>query len=251
MVSRKQLITGNWKMNLALDEALDLARGIRNRVRSHVDGGVAVCPPFPYLEPVAKVLKDTPVQVGAQDMDAYASGARTGAVSGPMLRSVGCTFTLVGHSERRAIFGDTNEMVSAKLRSALEHGLEVTLCVGESLEQRQAGTTFDVVLEQLESALSTVGGNQMKHIVIAYEPVWAIGTGHTATPEQAQEVHARIRSHIASLYDEDIANLLNIQYGGSVNPDNASSLKSQPDVDGALVGGASLNPESFIQIIRT
>ncbi|MBR57567.1 MAG: triose-phosphate isomerase [Myxococcales bacterium] len=251
MTTRKQRITGNWKMNLALDEALELARGIRNRVRAHVDSDVAVCPPYPYLEPIAQLLKDSPVQVGAQDMDAFASGARTGAVSGPMLRSVGCSFTLVGHSERRAIFGDTNEIVSAKLRAALEHDLDVTLCVGESLEQREAGTTFDVVLEQVESALSTIQAGQMNRIVVAYEPVWAIGTGHTATPAQAQEVHARIRSHIGHLYDADIANSLNIQYGGSVKPDNAATLKSQPDVDGALVGGASLDPESFIQIIRT
>jgi triosephosphate isomerase len=247
---RHQIISGNWKMHLELREALELARSLKNRVRANVDRAVSICPPYPYLESIARALEDSPLQVGAQDVDTDISGARTGAVSAPMLRSVGCSFTLVGHSERRSVFGDTDLVVAQKLRIALEHDLNVTLCVGESLAEREANRTNEVVLGQLDHGLNGLSNNQMSRIVIAYEPVWAIGTGRTATPEQAQEVHARIRARLKELFTEDVAENTRIQYGGSVNPENAAEILAQPDVDGALVGGASLKAESFIQIVR-
>jgi triosephosphate isomerase len=245
-----QLISGNWKMHLELKEALELARSLKNRVRNNVDRNVSICPPYPYLEPIARILADSPVEVGAQDIDIELSGARTGAVSAPMIRSVGCTFTLVGHSERRSVFGDTDQVVATKLRTALAHDLNVILCVGESLSEREAGKTSTVVLSQLDHGLGGLSSQQMTHIVIAYEPVWAIGTGLTATPAQAQEVHAQIRNRLKELFDNDIAESTRIQYGGSVKPENAAEILAQADVDGALVGGASLNAESFIQIVR-
>ncbi len=247
---RTELISGNWKMHLELKDALELARGLKNRVRANVDRGVSICPPYPFLEPIARLLEDSPVAVGSQDIDTELKGARTGAVSASMVRSVGCSFTLVGHSERRSVFGDSNQVVAKKLRTALEHDLNVTLCVGESLSEREANQTNEVVLGQLDQALNGLSDQQMSRIVVAYEPVWAIGTGRTASPEQAQEVHAQIRARLKELFNENIAGSMRIQYGGSVKPENAAEILAQPDVDGALVGGASLKAESFIEIVR-
>jgi len=190
------------------------------------------------------------VGVGAQDVDPEPKGARTGAVSAAMLKSVGATFTLVGHSERRHVFGDTDELVSRKLRAALDAGLGVTLCIGEKLEEREAGQTDQVVLSQLDSGLEGVSEAEISRVIIAYEPVWAIGTGRTATPDQAQEVHALIRAHLVETRGQAIAESMIIQYGGSAKPGNAADLLGQPDVDGLLIGGASLDAESFVAIIR-
>ena len=238
-------------MNLTWPEAKELGRQLKNMVRPIVDGQVAICPPYPYLEGLARLMEQSPVEVGAQDIDSEDSGARTGAVSGMILKSVGCSFTLVGHSERRQVFGDTNEIVAKKLQAALRNDLDVTLCVGETLKEREAGQTFTVVLEQLNVGLGDVTAAQMDRVKIAYEPVWAIGTGLVATPAQAQEVHAKIRGHLLELFSSEIADRTQIQYGGSVKPANSAELMSQVDIDGVLVGGASLSSESFIPIIRT
>jgi len=247
---RTTIIAGNWKMNLELEDALGLAQELRRLVRARVDGEVAICPPYPFLQPIAKALEGSAVDVGAQDVDAHKSGARTGAVSASMLRSVGCSFTLVGHSERRDVFGDTDEIIAQKLRAGLDHGLKVMLCIGEHLDDRESHRTFEVVLGQLDIALKDLTLEETSRITLAYEPVWAIGTGRSATPEQAQEVHQRIRAHIATLFNHDVAGSMRILYGGSVKSSNAADLLTQPDVDGALVGGASLKAESFVNIIR-
>jgi len=247
---RNTIIAGNWKMNLDFEEATELAQSLRRLVRARVDGDVAICPPYPYLQPIAKALEGTSITVGAQDVDFQDSGARTSAVSAPMLRSIGCGFTLVGHSERRDIFGDTDEIVAQKLRAALNNELNVMLCIGEHLDEREAFRTFEVVLGQLDIALEGLTPDEINRVTLAYEPVWAIGTGLSATPEQAQEVHERIRAHIGTRFNQDVAGSIRILYGGSVKPSNAAELLSQPDVDGALVGGASLNADSFVGIIR-
>jgi len=238
-------------MNLSWPEAQELGRDLRNKVRTNVDGQVSICPPYPYLAPLARLLEESAVEVGGQDVDSEDSGARTGAVSGGILKSIGCTFTLVGHSERRHIFQDTNEVVAAKLQAGLRNDLDVILCVGETQNERESNRTFEVVLHQLNVALEGLTAQQMDRIRIAYEPVWAIGTGLVATPSQAQEVHARIRGHLAELFSPTIAEQTQIQYGGSVKPANSAELMSQPDIDGVLVGGASLHSDSFISIIRT
>jgi triosephosphate isomerase len=248
---RQRIVTGNWKMNLTWPQAQDLGRELRNRVRPSVDGQVSICPPYPYLAPLARLLAESAVEVGGQDIDSEDSGARTGAVSGAILKSVGCSFTLVGHSERRHVFHDTNDVVAAKLQAGLRNDLDVTLCVGETQSERESGRTFQIVTEQLNVALNSLNAQEMSRVRIAYEPVWAIGTGLVATPEQAQEVHARIRGHLAELFSSIIADQTQIQYGGSVKPANSAELMSQTDIDGVLVGGASLESESFISIIRT
>jgi triosephosphate isomerase len=247
---RRPFIAGNWKMNLDFEAAMALAQILRRMVRDRVDGDVGICPPYPFLQPIAKALEGSAVQVGAQDVDPEISGARTGAVSASMLRSTGCAFTLVGHSERRDIFGDTDDLVALKLRAGLNHELQVMLCIGEHLAERQAFRTFEVVLDQLDIALADLSLDQISRITLAYEPVWAIGTGLSATPEQAQEVHEGIRAHIAKLFTPDVAASIRILYGGSVKPSNAAELLAQPDVDGALVGGASLKADSFVEIVR-
>ena len=247
---RTPTITGNWKMHLDRDEAVELARQIRNHTRPNVDGVVAVTPAYPFIYPVAKTLEGSAVGLGAQDVDPEPKGARTGAVSAAMLKSVGCTFTLVGHSERRHVFGDTDELVASKLRAALAAGLEVTLCIGEKLEQREAGRTDEVVLGQLDAGIQGLSDEDLARVILAYEPVWAIGTGRTASPEQAQEVHATIRAHLAETRGQAVAERTIIQYGGSVKPGNAAELLGQPDVDGLLIGGASLDAESFVAIVR-
>ena len=247
---RTTIIAGNWKMNLDFEEATELAQSLRRVVRARVDGEIAICPPYPYIQPIAKALEGSPISVGAQDVDPEFSGARTGAVAAPMLRSVGCGFTLVGHSERRDVFGDTDEIVAQKLRAALNNELNVMLCIGEHLDERKAFRTFEVVLGQLDVALEGLTPDEISRVTLAYEPVWAIGTGLSATPEQAQEVHERIRAHIGTRFNQDVAGSIRILYGGSVKPSNAAELLSQPDVDGALVGGASLNVDSFVGIIR-
>ncbi len=249
-MGRTTVIGGNWKMHLDLASATALTSELRNRLGSHRGAEVIVFPPFPFLVPVAERLRESAIGVGAQDLHTEASGAYTSAVSAEMIVSSGCSHVLVGHSERRAVFGDEEKIVAEKLSVALAAGLRPVLCIGETLEQRQAGQTFAVVRSQLDSALGEHTASALSDLVVAYEPVWAIGTGLTATPEQAQEIHASIRAHVADHLGLGFAAALRIQYGGSVKPANAVGLLGQDDIDGALVGGASLKAEDFASIVR-
>lgn len=242
-------MAGNWKMNLDRAGAVALARGLRERIGDRDDVDVAVAPPFVYIEAVVAALEGSPIKVGGQNACDQTSGAFTGEVSAAMLRDVGCSFVVLGHSERRHVYGETDELVNAKVERALAEGLEVVLCVGETLEERQAGQTEAVVRRHLGQGLAGVAAADMARVTIAYEPVWAIGTGHTATPEQAGEVHRYLRGLLSGLYDDRVSGSTRIQYGGSVKPDNVRELLAVEDVDGALVGGASLKPDSFHAIV--
>jgi triosephosphate isomerase len=244
---RQKIVAGNWKMhgsraeNAALVEAI-VARVADERV------GCLVLPPFVYLHEIARLLRGSPVRLGAQDLSAEAGGAFTGDVSGAMLRDVGCTHVLVGHSERRSIHAEANSLVARKFAAAQARGLVPVLCVGESLAERESGRTFEVVAAQLDAILTLSGVGTLATAVLAYEPVWAIGTGRTATPEQAQEVHAFLRQRVAA-GDAKIAGEIRILYGGSVKGANARDIFAMPDVDGGLVGGASLKAEEFLAIV--
>ena len=248
---RKLFIAGNWKMNLSGRKSCELVRKLGKQVGGVEEVKMAVCPPFVYLKDVAKILSDTSVAVGAQNMYPDPEGAFTGEVAGSMLLDVGCRYVILGHSERRHIMNETDEFINAKVHKALELGLEPIICVGEKLEQREAGETKDLVAAQVEGALANVAEARMDTVTIAYEPVWAIGTGKTATPEQADEVHGVIRDLIADMYSRSVADDLVIQYGGSVKPHNAEELLKKENIDGALVGGASLKAETFVPIIQT
>ncbi len=248
-MSRKLYIAGNWKMNTSLAEGKALAAGLTDAVGQVADVDVAVAPPFVYLAGVGEALGAGNISLGAQNMYYEDNGAFTGETSGAMLKDVGCSFVILGHSERRHVIGETDELINRKVVKALADGLDVILAVGELLEERQADQTMDVVSRQVKIGLEGVSAADMARVTVAYEPVWAIGTGVTASPEQAQEVHAEIRALLASLYDQAIADATRIQYGGSVKADNAAELLSLPDVDGALVGGASLKVDAFVGII--
>jgi len=237
-------------MNTSRDEAVALARGVADACSGIEAIDVAVCPPYVYLSAVADVVAASPVDVGAQNLYFEPKGAFTGEISASMLRDVGCRYAIVGHSERRHVFGESDALIAKKIRAALAGGLNVILCAGELLDERRADETNAVIRRQIESGLVGLSTQQMTQIVIAYEPVWAIGTGETATQEQAQEVHAFIRRLLADRFGADLAEATRIQYGGSVKPDNARDLMACPDVDGALVGGAALDTESFVAIIR-
>lgn len=236
-------------MFTSLTSAPQLAAAIAAGFPSHPRVEAAVCPPFPWLLPVAGALKGTAITLGAQDCYAEKEGAFTGEVSPRMLLEVGCKFVILGHSERRHILGESDALTNDKVHAALEEGLHVILCMGETLSERQRGLTERVFQRQVYAATSGLTDEQFRRLIIAYEPVWAIGTGHTATPEQAQDAHRFIRSKLSLLFGDLIAETVRILYGGSVKPDNAQNLLSQPDVDGALVGGASLKSESFLSII--
>jgi triosephosphate isomerase (TIM) len=246
---RKAVIAGNWKMNKTPEEAKELVKAILPHAQ---DAGceVIVCVPFVDLFPVLETAKDSCVKVGAQNCHWAPSGAFTGEISAPMLASMGVQYVIIGHSERRTYFGETDKTVNQRIRAALDNGLNVILCVGESLEQREQGITSELVAMQTKIALGGVSREELKRIIIAYEPIWAIGTGKTATAEQANEVCATIRAVVASLYDSTAADAMTIQYGGSMKPNNAAELLAQPDVDGGLIGGASLKPDDFAQIIK-
>ena len=246
---RRLIIAGNWKMNTSRADGLALAEGIAKAVGKSPTVEVAVCPPFVYLDAIAAALKGTSVGVGAQNCYFEASGAYTGEVSLDMLKDVGCQYVILGHSERRQIFGETDAEVNKKLHATLAGGLVPIVCVGETLEEREADKTMDIVGGQVKGSLAGLTAEQMAGTVIAYEPVWAIGTGKVATTEQAQEVHAGIRALLVEIFDADTAEKVRIQYGGSVKPDNAGDLLAQQDIDGALVGGASLKTDSFLGII--
>ncbi|HLT92370.1 MAG TPA: triose-phosphate isomerase [Woeseiaceae bacterium] len=245
---RDYLIAGNWKMNGGSDANAALVRGILSGA-SDLSCKLLICPPFPYLVPVAEMLRGTPVALGAQNVSEHRPGAYTGEVAAAMLTDVGCEYVIVGHSERRSLFGESNATVAAKFKAALAEGLVPILCVGETLEQREAGDTEQVIDAQLDAVLEGAGLEGFARAVVAYEPVWAIGTGRTATPEQAQAVHRHIRERLAA-QDAGIAERLPILYGGSVKGDNAAGLLAMPDIDGGLIGGASLKAEEFLAIAR-
>ena len=245
----KAFVAGNWKMNLDAAGAAALARGLKEKVRpGKMD--VAVCPPFVYLSQVAEVLTGSGIAVGAQDVYFEENGAFTGEVSVAMLKDVGCEYVIVGHSERRHVLGESDELINRKGRAALVGGLKVILCVGETLEEREGGKTEAVIERHLRQGLVEVPMGELGALTIAYEPVWAIGTGKTATPQQAQEAHAFARGVLADLFGQGEARKLRIQYGGSVKASNAAELLGQTDVDGALVGGASLKVDDFLGIIE-
>ncbi len=243
---RSKLVAGNWKMHGSLAANQGLLQAVRDGARGG-SAAVAVCVPYPYLAQARAMLEGGPVAWGGQDVSEHAQGAYTGEVSAAMLADFGCRYVLVGHSERRSFYGDTDAVVAAKFAAALKAGLTPVLCVGESLAEREAGITGDVVTRQLDAVLAVSGVSAFAAAVVAYEPVWAIGTGRTASPAQAQEVHALIRQRFAR-DSADVASRLQILYGGSVKPGNAKELFGQPDIDGGLIGGASLVAEDFLAI---
>ncbi len=245
---RKPIIAGNWKMHLSLQEASALVNQLKGSCQ-HDAVDVLVCPPFTALSTVAQLLKGTRIGLGAQDLYWEPQGAFTGEISAAMLVDVGCRFVIVGHSDRRQCFGETNDMVQRKVKAALSSVLIPIVCIGETLAQRDAHQTFDILTQQL-SALAVLSATDAQKLMIAYEPVWAIGTGRNATPEQAQEAHAFIRQWVAKQWGAEISERVRIQYGGSVNAANAASLPAQPDVDGALVGGASLKADALSVIVK-
>ncbi|MEC7500730.1 MAG: triose-phosphate isomerase [Planctomycetota bacterium] len=246
---RKTFIAGNWKMNLDRTQAVALAMELESGFATDSDVELAVCPPFVYLDAVSAVVQATAIALGAQDMYFEKEGAFTGEVSGGMLTDLGCHYVILGHSERRHILGETDDVINQKVHAALALGLKPILCVGELLEEREASQTEAVVRQQMQGSLDGISADQMEDVVIAYEPVWAIGTGKVATPEQAQSVHADLRRMIEACYNPEVASKVRIQYGGSVKPGNAGELLSLPDVDGALVGGASLTASDFLGIV--
>ena len=248
---RQKFVVGNWKMYTTAAEARRLAKAIVEGVGREDRVSVAVCPPFPYLALVGEMLKGSRVALGAQNLYPEKEGAFTGEVSPTMLLDLGCKYVILGHSERRHTLGESDAFINQKVRVALAAGLDVILCVGESLEQRQADQTEAVLDRQVTQGLAGVSAENLTRLSIAYEPLWAIGKlGHHATPEQAQDVHACIRQLFGQLSDEQSAHALTIQYGGSVEPENAAALLSRPGVDGALVGGASLHADQFLAIVR-
>jgi len=249
-MSRRLFIAGNWKMNLDRAGAAALATSLVRQIGSATAVDLAAAPPFVYLSAVGEALRGSRIALAAQDMFYEDNGAFTGEVSGAMLKDVGCSHVILGHSERRHVIGETDEVVSRKVVKALGDGLKVILCVGELLGQREAGETADVVTTQVKVGLEGVSAGAMSDVTIAYEPVWAIGTGKTATPQQAQEVHAMIRGLLGGMYGRGVAAATAIQYGGSVKPSNAAELLGQPDIDGALVGGAALKAADFVGIVQ-
>jgi triosephosphate isomerase len=246
---RKKFFAGNWKMNTNLHEAAQLAQGLVEGLGSEQRVQVAVCPPFPYLFSVAQVLKGSPILLGGQNLYPEQEGAFTGEVSPTMLRDVGCRYVILGHSERRHVLGESDAFINRKVKVALEGGLDVIFCVGETLDERQGNLTEQVLDRQVTAGLAGVTPEDMARVVVAYEPVWAIGTGQVATPEQAQEAHAFLRRRAGEIFGSGVAQNLIIQYGGSVKPVNVGTLLHQPDVDGALVGGASLKADVFLAIV--
>lgn len=248
MSKKKRLVVGNWKMHETRESALRLMSGVASGLQARIDTDVGLCVPFPFLELAARVLANTPIAWGAQTLSEHANGAHTGDVSGQMLKDFGCTYVIVGHSERRSAHGESDVVVAAKTKAALNAELTPILCVGETLDDREAGRTGPVILRQLDAVMSTLTPDERARCVLAYEPVWAIGTGRTATPQQAAEAHAQLRGRVAET-DADTAGTIRILYGGSVKPSSAEELFAQPGIDGGLIGGASLVDADFLAII--
>ncbi|AFE10526.1 triosephosphate isomerase [Corallococcus coralloides DSM 2259] len=250
-MARRKIVAGNWKMNKTVPEALALVRELRGAVAAMGDKvEVAIAPPFVALQPLHVALEGAPLQLAAQNCHWESSGAFTGEISAPMLAELGCAYVIVGHSERRQFFGETDATVNKRAKAVKAAGMTPIVCVGETLAERESNQTLTVVERQVRGALEGFSGADVATFVLAYEPVWAIGTGRTATTAQAQEVHAAIRGLLTRMYDEGTAERVRIQYGGSVKPDNAAELLGQPDVDGALVGGASLKAADFVAIVK-
>ncbi|MDE3001498.1 MAG: triose-phosphate isomerase [Gemmatimonadota bacterium] len=247
---RVPIVAGNWKMHMASAAAEQLARGIVDSLDGTLTVEVVVCPAFTVLDRVRNVLEDSPVRLGAQNLHWADEGAFTGEISAGMLLTCGCEFVILGHSERRTYFGETDTTVNQRLRAALGAGLKPIVCVGETIEERQSGATERVVERQVTAAFVDVPASDAAGCVVAYEPVWAIGTGLTASPLQAESVHTSIRRVLRGLYNGNVARAVRLQYGGSVNPENAADLLSRPDIDGGLIGGASLEPDAFATIVK-
>ena len=247
---RTPTVIGNWKMQGTLAEARPLATAVRDGLRRNRGVDVVLCPPFTALGAVAEIVKDSPIKLGAQNCHHEPSGAYTGEISSPMLVEIGCRYVLAGHSERRKEMGETDEMINKKVKAALTHGLIPVLCVGETGEERRQGLTFTTVEGQLRAGLAGIPAESVAGTVLAYEPVWAIGTGVNATPSQAEEVHGYLRGLLSELTSKETAQRIPILYGGSVKPENAEVLMAEPEIDGALVGGASLNATQFIAIVK-
>lgn len=249
-MARLPIIAGNWKMHKTASEAAQLAKGLVEKVGQVTDVEVVVCPTFTSLDAVAQAIKGSKIALGAQNCYWEDQGAFTGEISIPMLKEAGCKYVIIGHSERRQYFGETDEKINKKAQTLYKHGLTPIICVGETLAEREANRTEEVVSTQVKGCLAGLPADKVAASVIAYEPVWAIGTGKTATKEQAQEVHAVIRKLVAQLFSQDVADKVRLQYGGSVKPSNAKELMAQPDIDGALVGGAALDADSFAGIVK-
>ena len=247
---RKKVIAGNWKMNKLLGEAVQFVDEVKERVPSNEKVEAVVCAPFPYLPTLVEKAKNTNLEIAAQNMHFEDNGAYTGEVSPEMLKDIGVTYVVLGHSERREMFAETDETVNKKAHAAFKHGLVPIICVGETLEQREANETMTIVENQVKAALEGLTEAQVKEVILAYEPIWAIGTGKTATSEQANEVCTHIRKTVAETVSEAASEALRIQYGGSVKPSNVDELLAQSDIDGALVGGASLEADSFLQLVE-
>jgi triosephosphate isomerase len=247
---RKPIVAGNWKMNKTVEEAMTLVGGLKLELADCVDVEVVVCPPFTALKSVSDSVSSTQIKVGCQNMSAEDDGAFTGEISHTMLKELFVKYVILGHSERREYYGETDAIVNQKVKKALEKNLRPIVCVGEKLEDREAGNTEKVVEEQVRGSLADITAEQFEDVVVAYEPVWAIGTGKTATSEQAQEVHAFIRGIVADMVGQEAADGLRIQYGGSMKPANAAELLAQPDIDGGLIGGAALDAASFTDIVK-
>ena len=249
-MTRKMLIAGNWKMNLTLPEARNLAEELVRRIGSVADVDMAIAPNFTVLYPVSEIIAKSNILLSGQNLHEEQTGAFTGETSAKMLTAVGAQMVIIGHSERRKIFGEVDVLINRKITAGLAEGLTPIVCVGEDLSQREEGRAEDVVKSQVEGAFSGMDASTVSRTTLAYEPVWAIGTGKTATPDQAQDMHRCIRELLAGLFDKNVANNMRILYGGSVTPDNARDLMTQPDIDGALVGGASLKADSFEGIVK-
>jgi triosephosphate isomerase len=248
---RRKVIAGNWKMNKDIHETANLIVELMDRMKdfkNQVD--VVICPPYTSLVVAKSLVKDSPIKLGAQNMSQYDDGAYTGEISATMLTAIGCQYVILGHSERRQYFKETDDLINSKLRKALSIGLTPIACIGETLEEREAGVTDKVITTQIKGVLRELSSSEVEKIIIAYEPVWAIGTGKNATPEQANQVHKLIRKLIGQLYSWSLAEKILVQYGGSMNAQNAALLLSQSDIDGGLIGGASLKSDAFISIIQ-
>lgn len=248
---RKKIIAGNWKLHKTIGESIRLVNALKMKTVNISNTEMVVCPTYLSISSVRDTLKGSPIGLGAQNLFWEESGAFTGEVSAILLKDAGCEYVILGHSERRQYFGETDETVNKRLRAAIAADLKPIVCIGETLAQRENGQTFDVLASQLSGALRGFAADELSDLIVAYEPVWAIGTGKNATPDQAQEAHRFVRSQLAKIFHSEFASSLRIQYGGSVKPGNASELLSQPDIDGALVGGASLDAESFADIIKS
>ena len=246
---RKTIIAGNWKMYKTLKDGQELAVALKRELYKIENVDIVICPAYTLLAYLADDLEESNIALGAQDIYWQEEGAFTGEVSGLMLKDTGCRYVIIGHSERRQFFGETNETVNKKIRASLKYGLTPIICVGENLEERESNNTFKVIKDHIEGGLADISAEDTLKTVIAYEPVWAIGTGKTATSEQAQEAHKFIRDLLRKMYGEEVASQVRIQYGGSVKPENIAELMGKPDVDGALVGGASLKADSFSSIV--